>query len=376
MSNLTIGRRIKALRIQKSLTQSKLGEVLGLKDHQSISTIENGTRALKAAELVKLTEFFEVRLQDLTNPFLLSDRESFSWRQHMVPLETLNGFEKRAGEWIGAFQELSRMLGRRPAAIMPRLPLTHDSAFEDAVALGEDAASQLNLGPTPAFELSKVLEAELGILVLMVDAVTGVSGAACRLPKLNTILINRQESAGRRSADMAHEFFHLLTWDNMKPERIEGDHANPADAPKNRKAARNQRIEQLADNFASGLLMPSDALDRLGDPPKADVAVWLDAAAAKLGVSATALKWRLVNSERAPHVADVSGLDLARFARERGALAPPPLFSQTFVDTLAAAIAAGHISAMRAATLVDLSILELAELCDAHQVDRPDTLSI
>lgn len=47
------------------------------------------------------------------------------------------------------------------------------------------------------------MERDLGILVLMVDAVPGVSGAACHLPELDAVLINRREVPGRRHYDLA-----------------------------------------------------------------------------------------------------------------------------------------------------------------------------
>ena len=37
--------------------------------------------------------------------------------------------------------------------------------------------------------LADVMERELGTLVLMVDAERGISGAACRLPELDALLI-------------------------------------------------------------------------------------------------------------------------------------------------------------------------------------------
>src|SRR2546429_7733579 len=83
-------------------------------------------------------------------------------------------------------------------------------------------------------------------LVLMVDPIKGVSGAACRLPELDVVLINRREIAGRRHFDLAHELFHIFTWDAMPPEHIEEV------TPKTR-----TRVEQLADSFASAVLMPA-----------------------------------------------------------------------------------------------------------------------
>ena len=35
------------------------------------------------------------------------------------------------------------------------------------------------------------------------------------------MLIARHEVAGRRHFDLAHELFHLLTWDAMPPEYLE-----------------------------------------------------------------------------------------------------------------------------------------------------------
>ena len=65
------------------------------------------------------------------------------------------------------------------------------------------------------------MERELGILVVMVDSERGISGAACRLPELDAVLIARHEVAGRRHFDLAHELFHILTWDAMPPEHFE-----------------------------------------------------------------------------------------------------------------------------------------------------------
>ena len=89
------------------------------------------------------------------------------------------------------------------------------------MAAGERFAAEFKLGPIPAEKLPEVMERKLGILVLMVDAIDGVSGAACRLPDLDAVLINRHEVAGRRNFDLAHELFHVLTWDTMPPEYVE-----------------------------------------------------------------------------------------------------------------------------------------------------------
>jgi transcriptional regulator with XRE-family HTH domain/Zn-dependent peptidase ImmA (M78 family) len=371
MSDQTIGRRLKALRLSQKLSQERMCEILGLNDRQSVSQIEVGQRAVKAEELIRAIAHFDVPLADITNPFLLFEKESFSWRQNRVPLEDLDRFERQAGEWIGAYRELTRLTGETLPAIMPRLGLTYESAFEDAVAFGEKVARELDLALYPAHGLAQTLEDRYGILVLMVDTLPNISGAACRLPELNAILINRHESEGRRNSDLAHEFFHLLTWDTMKPERVESSDSAPDVAPATAKGRRNQRIERLADNFAQGLLIPTSTLEALGQPPQHDLTAWLLAAADRLGVTAKNLKWRLVNSGWAPAVAAVDNEALARAARDRGLSDPPAPFSKAFMRTLALALDKGHISARRAAALLEITVEDLADLCVLHGVERP-----
>jgi transcriptional regulator with XRE-family HTH domain len=372
MIETNIGARVKALREANGMTQAELADVLGINDRQTVSDIENGRRRLRADELVRAVERFDVSLESLTNPFLLSTKDSFSWRQNCVPLADLETYEARAGEWIGAYRELNRLSEIRLRKLLPRLGLTHASSFEDATEAGESVAIELELGERPALRLAEVLQERLGILVLMVDTIDGVSGAACRLSAMNAILINRHERPARRNSDLAHEFFHILTWAEMKPERVES--ATEAwDQPRSRSQRRNQRIEQLADSFGAGLLMPSWELDRIGTP-HGDLVVWLNAAAAELGVSGRALKWRLVNSKRLPEAKGILNEDLDATAdatsrnRENGL---PMLFSRSFVETIIRGIEAGHLSGGRAAQLLDMSKGELAHLCEAYGFERP-----
>jgi transcriptional regulator with XRE-family HTH domain/Zn-dependent peptidase ImmA (M78 family) len=369
MNASQIGQRIKSLREAHRVTQADFAAVLGVNARQSVSQIETGSRQLTAEELVKTIQHFGVTLDALTNPFLLSGKHSFSWRQNHVPVADLDAFEARAGEWIGAYRELNRLSDVRLKKLRPRLGLTHGSSFEDAVGEGEALADELELGDTPAHKLADTLQDQLGILVLMVDALEGVSGAACRLPELDAVLINRHEPKARRNSDLAHEFFHILTWDQMKPDRIESS-TESWDEPRTNRQARNQRIEQLADNFASGLLMPSKALDRLGEP-HADLVAWLTAAAAELGVSSRALKWRLVNAKRSPAAARVSNDALSAAARVRDLAPAPLLFSKPFIETIARAIEAGHLSGGRASQLLCMPKADLGDLCDSYGVSRP-----
>jgi Zn-dependent peptidase ImmA (M78 family) len=252
------------------------------------------------------------------------------------------------------------------------------------MAAGERFAIDFKLGPVPAANLIGAMEREFGILVLMVDAIDGVSGAACRLPELDAVLINRHEVPGRRNFDLAHELFHILTWDAMPPEHVEDSGEQS-----------RIRVEQLANKFASALLMPATVLEPYG-PWSGEIVHRLNATANALQVTATAMKWRLVDlgwhtAAAAKQIPDAALRNngqppplLSKMSRSgsvppgRTARAPfdgseqlPPLFSRPFMEVVALAIVDGQLSARRAADLLDMSLDELAALCATHGVEVP-----
>lgn len=364
MTTNLIGARIKALREEKGLSQDDLARIFGFKDRQTVSAIETGERRLSAGELLTAVEKLGAPLDYFTDPFLLAGEAKFSWRRHpRVGLESVKAFERVAGRWIAANRTLAGQVGKPAPILRQSLKLTSRSSFEEAMAAGERFAADFKLGPIPAEKLPEVMERKLGILVLMVDAIDGVSGAACRLPDLDAVLINRHEVAGRRNFDLAHELFHILTWDTMPPEYLE-------EATENSKI----RVEQLANNFASALLMPEASLrDFEHSSGRGTIVAWLNATADKLQVTATALKWRLValkrlDATRAKEISD----DVLRFNGRKGPTGePPPRFSKSFMEVLGEAINEGRISARRAANLLDLTIEDLSDLFATHAVEAP-----
>jgi len=362
----TIGARIKALRDQRRLSQEAVTELFGFKDRQTLSAIETGERRVSADELLLATKIFGVGLEYFTDPFLLAGEGQFSWRQTGVDGDKLRGYEESAGRFIAAFRTLGREVGHKPPLFRPALSLTKQSSFDDAIADGERFAAELELGGVPAQRLAEVMAERLGILVLMVDPIEGVSGAACQLPELDVVLINRQEVAGRRHFDLAHELFHILTWKKMPPEHVE--EAMPT---------KRNRVEQLADNFASALLMPSPVLDRFGDwTPFTEKALIdrLNEVADELLVTSQALRWRLFGMGRLTRTQNefLSDGGLRNNGKAKpGKQTPPPLFSKTFVQIVATALDEGKTSTRRIASILDIAIDDFGELFAAHGVEAP-----
>jgi XRE family transcriptional regulator, fatty acid utilization regulator len=362
--NSLIGMRLKALREERKLSQDELARMFGFKDRQTVSAIETGERKVSANELLTAVQKLNVPLDYFTDPFLLAGEGKFSWRQTNVTIGELTSYERVSSRWIAALRTLAAQVGKPGTFLRQSLKLTARSAFEDAIAAGERFASDFGLGAVPSESLAEVMENKLAILVLMVDAIKGISGAACRLPDLDVVLINRHEIAGRRHFDLAHELFHILTWDTMPPQHVE-------EASEHSKI----RVEQLANSFASALLMPAAALDRFG-PWDRDLIKHLNEAAHALRVTATALKWRLVAAGRLDAGVAKSIPDSAlRNNGRKSTLDTSPLpFSKPFMEVISLAIREGRLSARKAADLLDTSIDELATLCKAHAVDAPDEL--
>ncbi len=373
MTTSPIGARIKALREQHEFTQEDLARVFGFKDRQTVSAIENGTRRLTAEELLLAVEKFRVSLHYFTDPFLLVGEGRFSWRHSGLTDEELLQYERRAGRWIAAYRHLAPQVGVASPLLRRSLPLKKRSTYGAAMEAGERFAAEFEIGSTPAEGLARVMEEELGILVLIVDTEPGISGAACRLPELDVVLIARGEVAGRRHFDLAHELFHLLTWQAMPPEHSE-----------RASTTGGSRVEQLANNFAGALLMPATVVEQY-EPWSAlaeqDLVAQLNRTADELRVTSSALRWRLValgvlSNDAATslpeHLLRNNGqprveVKDATIKTHR----PEARFSRRFTKVISRAVDKGLISLRRTASLLECTVEDVGDLFVEHGLERP-----
>lgn len=365
MTTPLMGRRLRALREQRGLSQKELADIFGIKDRQTVSAIESGDRRMTAEELVTAVQKLNVSLEYFTDPFSLDGEARFSWRQTDVGLDALDAYERVAGRWIAAFRVMARETGQPLPLFRDAVALTTSNTFEDASWAGECFVSHYELGVTPAAKLAEVMQNDLGILVLLVDATTGISGAACHLLDLDAVLINRREVIGRRNFDLAHELFHILTWEAMPPERSE-----------EASETGNNRVEQLANSFASAVLMPESSIKRFGDWSHLDgerLTRKLIETADELHVTATALKWRLVSMKllSRSRAQEIPGDALRNNGHGTVAGATSPLFSKRFVEVMGISLQQGRVSARRLAKVLDLTVDDLLALFPAHGLEPP-----
>ena len=256
-----IGHRVKYLREKRSLTQENLADLLGIKDRQTVSAIENGARKVSADELLILIKKLNASLEFFTDPFMLVGEGKFSWRTSEPDLRSLESFESKAGCWLAMFRELAMQTNYEFPLLRRRLGLAKSSTYEEAMRAGERFATEFKLGDAPATRLREVMEKELGILVLMVDTEEGISGVACSLPNLDAVSgFPAREYWAAGILTWHTSCFHLLTWDAMPPERLE-----------NLARSKKSRTEQLADSFC-GRIADANYCVRLG---KKTGAIWM-----------------------------------------------------------------------------------------------------
>lgn len=366
VSHKLIGYRVKAAREAKGWTQDQLTQGLGLNDRQSVSDIENGKRGLKPEEMLTLSDLFDRDIEFFIDPFAVAGEAQFSWRTAPeVPEDKLDGFELKAGQWIGLLRWLREQRDSRASVLKRALRLSPQSSYEDAQERAESLVAELGLGVIPAESLIDKIERELDIPVLFVDTVDvadgqSISGATCHLEEMGVILINRNESEARRFFDLAHELFHALTWDAMKPEHRESNSIEDRN--------KGKRIEQLANSFAAALLMPRASLDKLIDRERIDDIAHLCEVAALLRVAPMTLAWRLFNLKL---IGDDTRRRLSQEKQRPSVSGPPKRFSATFVKMLHEALENGRLSARKAAKAMGLGLGGLSELFAQYELAAP-----
>jgi Zn-dependent peptidase ImmA (M78 family)/DNA-binding XRE family transcriptional regulator len=372
IENPFIGERITQVRKLLNLSQVVLAEQIGYANRQTLQTIEKGTRRLRASELVRLVEATGYSVEFFTDPLLWTGDGTFSYRCSVADPAMLDAFEEKAGGLVALWRHCEAF-SATPSKSVPEFLMDARNSFEDAQGLAQTMQRWLRLGETPATRLSRSIEGDLGIPVLYIEMPSGVSGATFRHEGNRLLFVNRNDAAGRRNYDLAHELFHVLTWSHQAPERIDrSDDNNQA------LSAQQRRFEQLAENFAAALLMPRASVTRLWESiaGSQDLKARTEAVRQLMlhfSVSAKALLWRLVNLECISKE-DVPQLEqqLSALREETSHTAPSPeLFSRLYLERVAGALERGSLSVRRVASILDLEIDDMAEAIASHGLSVP-----
>ncbi|MDH4218777.1 MAG: XRE family transcriptional regulator, partial [Candidatus Aminicenantes bacterium] len=284
---------LKKERESLDLTLKEVSEKLGFNNYQTLSSIEAGEREVKAWELAKLAKIYGRDIDYFLNLDLPQKEVRILWRNpETSPQKTI--IERQFISICERYQNLLTLLNE-PKAPKTGSKLTidkHELLTQDAFKYVENLASKyisiLKLGFRPACSLPKILEEEMGIKIIFLPIDSDISGGSTIDEEFGmAVLVNAIDAPWRRNFDLAHEFFHLITWENFVPEEIYQD-----------KARGKSRVEQLADVFAASLLIPENEVrDEFEERTEKDSISYLNLVdiARDFDVSIEALLWRLVN---------------------------------------------------------------------------------
>jgi len=288
-----LANRLKNERESLDFTLKKVSEKLGFNNYQTLSSIEAGERDVKAWELAKLASIYGRDIDYFLNLESQQKDIQILWRRpESSPQKNLTG--KQFITICDRYQNLLNLLGESRAAktglrlAIEKNKLLAPDAFTYVEKLASDYIRILKLGSHPACSLAKILEEEMDIKIIFIPMDFDISGGSTVDAEFGmAVLINASDAPWRRNFDLAHEFFHLITWKIFRPEEIY----------QNSFQGKN-RIEQLADVFASSLLLPEEEIrgefEKRVEEKSISYLNLVDIAR-DFDVSIEALLWRMVN---------------------------------------------------------------------------------
>ena len=287
-----LAKRLKIERESLDLTLKEVSERLGFNNYQTLSSIESGERIIKAWELAKLAEIYGRDIDFFLNLESPQKEARILWRSPDTSSDKIK-VERQFLSICNRYQNLLKLLNE-PNAPKPGLIISIDkhelltqNAFQYAEELAKTYIQILKLGSRPSCSLPKILEEDMGIKIIFLPLETNISGGSTIDEEFGmAILVNSNDAPWRRNFDLAHELFHLITWDNFTTEEI---YQTDSDG--------KNRIEQMADVFASSLLLPENEIRDEFKKRTVDKSIsYLNLVhiAREFAVSIEALLWRLV----------------------------------------------------------------------------------
>lgn len=284
-----LDKRIVTAREAAGFSITQAAQKLGFRNYQTLSAIEKGARSLSAHELIRMARLYGRKLDyfldqdDTPDPILLwrktrkidtdnVQRQFLTFLENYSSLEQLLGLKRR-------WKDIQKNYDRDDFA---------QNGFEQADRLGSEIHNLLDLGLRPSLNLVNILENNLRFKILCLPLTEGVSGASVVDNALGAgILVNAKDAPWRRNFDLAHELFHIITWNVFSLEEI-GD------------GRTTTRPEQYANIFASSLLLPEkhvrETLKETATDNEIRIVDIIELAK-EFGVSSDAVLWRLVNLE-------------------------------------------------------------------------------
>lgn len=248
-----LGEALRARREELGLTQARLASLAGIAAAQTVSEIEKGRREVKAHELVRMSRALHTDVDVLLGLSASPVEARVLWRRGSNPEDRTRDVQLL--ERARRYAQLEQWCGEPAAQSLPNLQFDPRAATWASVAsLAEQMRRLLDLGSIPAAALQRTLEDCYGVKIFTEQLQGDQAGACVRSEFGAAVLLNSTDAPWRRNFSLAHELFHLVTWDAVdaawsRSARVE-----------NVEPEWYARLEKLANHFASHLLLPAEAV--------------------------------------------------------------------------------------------------------------------
>jgi len=366
--------RLKKARESAGLTIGDAASRLGFANYQTLSNIEKGEREVKASELALFAKTYFCNLstllmgddQPLAAMNLLWRKAPTGERRKEIEAYIKNRFEQY--HFLERLLEIDKESNARLITVTPADIRTTNQIDGLASKIG----NLLNLGSRPALSLQKVMEQILQIKILFIELSDFGSAAATVHPELGAaIVVNNEEAPWRINFTLAHELFHVITWDTFSPAEMEADEQLFTD------------IEKKADRFASALLLPEaevrQELTKKIIEQKLPLSDIVDVAR-EFGVSTSAILYRMANLQLIPwdKANELSKNDelamIDRRIRKDSAIDVP--VSERFISLSAKCLRKGLISRGKFAEILSIDRADIDEFLEYRGLSEKEDVSV
>ncbi|MBA7482427.1 hypothetical protein ES707_17914 [subsurface metagenome] len=367
---MDIGERLKTARktigytLKKAHLESGIGE-------SSLCAFEKGEREPKFSQLSKLAEIYRKQIE-----FFLTDepiiKDLMLWRDEPDTNEERKKTEAEFRQLCEQYRKLEILMDEVKEPNLPTPDVKEAEGFDYKQA--EKFARKVCQtwfcpGDIPITSLKHILEERCYVKIFYLD----FSGSSISLLSDQfgpAILLNEKNTQWRRSFDLAHELFHLLTWKIFRTQKPDDFIAN-------------QNEEKLANAFASRLLMPEESIKERVEPnlnEKGQISFdQLDNIAREFDVSLMAMIYRIAGVYRfkkedtEKYVAAAEGY--RNFLKPRSSYKPNK-FPERYCDLAQRALREGKLSLIQFAKYMGIGYKKAQEYLAEDKEFTDEKISI
>jgi transcriptional regulator with XRE-family HTH domain/Zn-dependent peptidase ImmA (M78 family) len=354
--------RLKQARQEAGLTQKQVSKRCGI-DDSSLSSFEKGRSEPRLAQLETLARIYHLPLSyffDDSVPL----HQIVMWRNKPEDEKGINRQEIEAEflQLCRQYRQLEIWTDEISKKKLPKLDdYGEDFGYPHVEEMASNARSIMGLGERPGESLYWILEEVFNIKIFHLDlGLAGVAACAVSDEFGKGILLNLRCCRWRRNHDLAHELFHLLTWDRFR-------HKEGVCTP-------TVQEEKFATCFAGNLLLPYEqarsAILKVIDNKGRVSFSRLDNIAREFDVSLESLGWRM---QFLFNFNEQMTTDFVEKAKEyaksvpRSDSPPPPLFPERYRSLAIKALQQGEISLGRFAKFMRITRREAEQFLGGRE---------